>query len=84
MLSSYTWSVLYIMGNVKKKIINERKENFSKPCVLIANHQSFLDILVMTMLNPKIILLTNNWVWNSPVFGRLVRIAGYYPVSQGN
>ncbi len=83
MISSYTWSVLYIMGNVKKKIINERKENFSKPCVLIANHQSFLDILVMTMLNPKIILLTNDWVWNSPVFGRLVRIAGYYPVSRG-
>ena len=71
------------MGNVKKKIINERKEDFSKPCVLIANHQSFLDILVMTMLNPKIILLTNDWVWNSPVFGRLVRIAGYYPVSRG-
>ena len=83
MLSAYTWSVLYIMGNVKKKIINERKENFSKPCVLIANHQSFLDILVMTMLNPKTILLTNNWVWNSPVFGQLVRIAGYYPISNG-
>jgi len=83
MLSAYTWSVLYIMGNVKKTIINERKENFSKPCVMIANHQSFLDILVMTMLHPKTILLTNNWVWNSPVFGRLVRIAGYYPISRG-
>ena len=83
MISAYTWSVLYIMGNVKKKIINERKENFSKPCVMIANHQSFLDILVMTMLHPKVILLTNNWVWNSPVFGQLVRIAGYYPVARG-
>jgi len=71
------------MGNVKKKIINEQGENFSDPCVMIANHQSFLDILVMTMLYPKVILLTNNWVWNSPVFGRLVRIAGYYPVSRG-
>jgi 1-acyl-sn-glycerol-3-phosphate acyltransferase len=82
-LSAYTWSVLYIMGNVKKKIINEHKENFSQPCVMIANHQSFLDILVMTMLHPKIILLTNNWVWNSPVFGQLVRIAGYYPITRG-
>ncbi len=82
-LSSYTWSVLYIMGNVKKKIINPLKEDFSTPCVLIANHQSFLDILIMTMLHPKVILLTNNWVWNSPIFGRLVRIAGYYPVSRG-
>ena len=82
-LSHYTWSVLYIMGNVKKKIINPQNEDFSRPCVMIANHQSFLDILVMTMLHPKVILLTNNWVWNSPVFGQLVRIAGYYPVARG-
>jgi 1-acyl-sn-glycerol-3-phosphate acyltransferase len=82
-LSSYTWSVLFIMGNVKKKIINPQKESFSEPAVLIANHQSFLDILVMTMLYPKVILLTNDWVWNSPVFGKLVRIAGYYPIAKG-
>ena len=83
MLSFYTWSVLYIMGNVKKKMINPQNEDFSKPCVMIANHQSFLDILVMTLLYPKVILLTNNWVWNSPIFGRLVRIAGYYPTARG-
>ena len=83
MLSSYTWSVLYIMTNVKKKIINPDKEDFSKPCVLIANHQSFLDILVMTMLYPKVVLLTNEWVWKSPLFGKLVRMAGYYRVADG-
>ncbi|HEY4936664.1 MAG TPA: 1-acyl-sn-glycerol-3-phosphate acyltransferase, partial [Puia sp.] len=82
-LSAYTRSVLYIMGNVKKKIINPQKEDFSKPAVLIANHQSFLDILIMTMLHPKVVLLTNNWVWNSPLFGWLVRMAGYYPVARG-
>ena len=82
-LSAYTWSVIYIMGNVKKKIINPQHENFSKPVVLISNHQSFLDILIMTMLYPKVILLTNHWVWNSPLFGWLVRMAGYYPVARG-
>jgi uncharacterized protein len=82
-VSSYTWSVLYIMGNVKKKIINPQQENFSKPAVIIANHQSFLDILIMTMLHPKVVLLTNNWVWNSPLFGKLVQMAGYYPVARG-
>jgi uncharacterized protein len=82
-LSSYTWSVIYIMSNVEKKIINPLQEDFSKPAVLIANHQSFLDILIMTMLYPKVVLLTNNWVWNSPFFGRLVRMAGYYPVALG-
>jgi len=83
LLAWYTWSVLYIMGNVKKEMINPDQEDFSKPAVLIANHQSFLDILIMTMLNPKVVLLTNDWVWNSPLFGRLVKIAGYYPVSRG-
>jgi len=82
-VSGYNWSVLYIMGNVKKKIINPQHEDFRKPAVLIANHQSFLDILIMTMLYPKIVMLTNNWVWNSPFFGRLVRMAGYYPVARG-
>ena len=82
-LSRYTWSVMYIMGNVKKKIINQYKEDFSKPAVIICNHQSFLDILLTSMLHPKLILLTNNWVWNSPVFGEVVRMADYYPVAQG-
>ncbi len=82
-LSAYTWSVIYIMGNVKKKIINPEREGLSKPCIMIANHQSFLDILIMTMLFPNVVLLTNEWVWNSPLFGKLVRMAGYYRVADG-
>ncbi|MDP4249582.1 MAG: 1-acyl-sn-glycerol-3-phosphate acyltransferase [Bacteroidota bacterium] len=82
-LSAYTWSVLYIMGNVKKEIVNPLKEDFSRPAVVIANHQSFLDILIMTMLYPRVVLLTNEWVWNSPLFGKLVKLAGYYPVAEG-
>jgi 2-polyprenyl-3-methyl-5-hydroxy-6-metoxy-1,4-benzoquinol methylase len=35
------------------------------------------------MLHPKLILFTNDWVWNSPVFGIAVRMADYYPVSKG-
>ena len=81
-LAAYTWSVIYIMGNVKKKIMNPEQEQLLKPAVLIANHQSFLDILIMTMLYPKVILLTNEWVWNSPLFGKLVKLAGYYPVAK--
>ena len=82
-LSAYTWSVIYIMGNVKKRIINPQNEKFLEPAVIIANHQSFLDILIMTMLYPQVILLTNEWVWNSPLFGKLVRLADYYPVAEG-
>lgn len=82
-LSRYTWSMMYIMGNVRKRIINRELADFSKPAVYIANHSSFLDILCTTMLNPKLVLLTNKWVWRSPVFGAVVRMAEYYPVAEG-
>lgn len=82
-LSSFSKSIIYIMVNVKKEIIKPLNENFSTPAVIICNHQSFLDILLMVMLSPKIILLTNSWVYSSPVFGAVVRMADYYPVTRG-
>ncbi len=82
-LSKFTKSMIYIMMNVKKEIIGPQHANFSDPAVIICNHQSFLDILSMVMLHPKLILLTNNWVWNSPVFGAVARMADFYPVANG-
>lgn len=82
-LSRYTWSMMYIMGNVRKRVINRQLGDFSKPAVYIANHASFLDILCTTMLHPRLVLLTNKWVWRSPVFGAVVRMAEYYPVAEG-
>jgi 1-acyl-sn-glycerol-3-phosphate acyltransferase len=82
-LSKYTGSVMYIMANVTKKIIKAPDTDFSKPAVYIANHSSFLDILITTMLNPRLVLLTNKWVWRSPAFGKIVRMAEYYPVADG-
>ncbi len=78
-----TWSVLYIMANVKKRVINRRLAEFSKPAVYVANHSSFLDILLVTALHPRVVLLTNKWVYRSPVFGAVVRLAEYYPVADG-
>src|ERR1044072_640174 len=75
--------MMYIMANLTKRIYNPGGEDFKKPAVYIANHSSFLDILVTTMLNPHLVLLTNRWVWRSPVFGAVVRMAEYYPVADG-
>jgi uncharacterized protein len=69
--------------NLKRRVINRTAGTFDRPSVIIANHSSFLDILWMTMQHPRVILLTNKWVWNSPVFGGVVRLAGYYPVTEG-
>lgn len=82
-ISKLMKSVLYTNPFITKRIQNLRKEDFKKPAFLIANHTSFLDILAMGMLHPKVIFLVNDWVYNSPVFGRAVRKAGFYPVSKG-
>ncbi|KFE99261.1 glycerol acyltransferase [Chryseobacterium formosense] len=82
-LAKFLTSVLYSNPFVKKKVIQNPNEDFSKPAVIIANHTSFLDTLALGMVNHKIIYLVNDWVYNSPVFGKLVRALGFYPVSQG-
>ena len=82
-ISKFIKSMIYLMANVKKQVINTEKEDFSRPAIIICNHQSFLDSQVIIMLHPKLILFTNKWVWNSPVFGGVVRLADYYPIEQG-
>lgn len=73
----------YMMVNVSKRHVGRSNMDFSKPAVIIANHASFLDILVTVMQHPKLILLTNKWVYYSPVFGKVVQLADYYPVMEG-
>lgn len=82
-LSNFTNSLLNLAVTVKKVKLNPSNEDFRQPAVIIANHQSFLDILMLTALHPKVILLTNHWVYHSPVFGYVVRMADYYPVMEG-
>jgi 1-acyl-sn-glycerol-3-phosphate acyltransferase len=82
-ISKMMWSLLYMMANVRKRFFNKENADFTTPSVIIANHASFLDLLRIISLHPKILLLTNKWVWRSPVFGALVRMADYYPVEEG-
>jgi 1-acyl-sn-glycerol-3-phosphate acyltransferase len=62
---------------------NPYGEDFSRPAVYICNHQSHFDVLPILALSPKVILLTNEWVWNSPFYGYLLRKAEFYPVTEG-
>lgn len=83
LMSKFMQSVLMSYPSIKRKIINVQNETFDKPAIIIANHTSFLDILAVGMLSPKIIFLVSDWVYNSPIFGAGVRLAGFYPVSSG-
>ncbi|MBL4648944.1 MAG: 1-acyl-sn-glycerol-3-phosphate acyltransferase [Aureispira sp.] len=76
-------SLIRLMFNVKKVYIDRKKLQLNRPALIIANHESFLDIMLILMLHPKIIIMTNNWVWNSPIFGRVIRFADFYPSDGG-
>ncbi len=82
-ISKFFISVLYSNLYLKKKVLNPFAEDFKKPAIIIANHTSFLDTLCIGLISNRFVFLVNNWVYNSPIFGKVVRLAGYYPVFQG-
>lgn len=57
--------------------------DFDKPHIIICNHQSHLDLMCQLVFSPKMVFLTNDWVWNNPTYGFLIRNAEYYPVAEG-
>jgi uncharacterized protein len=82
-LSFYAKTVIYSGPHVKKNISGMEHMETDKPVIYIANHTSFLDILLAIMLNPKIVLMVKGWVYNSPFFGPIIRYAGYVYTDDG-
>jgi hypothetical protein len=60
-----------------RKIINIYGETFKKPAVIISNHQSLIETPAFLRLHPKILILTNEWVYRSIVFGPVARLASF-------
>lgn len=75
--------ILLLATAVKKEHINRANERFERPAIIIANHQSFIDILVLLSLSSKIVMVTNHWVWHSPFFGAIIRYADFYYIGEG-
>ncbi len=75
--------VVWINFTIKKEYINKQKLNFDKPSILVSNHQSHIDLVLFLQLHPKIIVITNKWVWNSPFYGLIIRYADYLPIYEG-
>ncbi len=62
---------------------NPGGEDFERPSVIICNHQSHLDLMCQLIFTPKMVFLTNTWVWNNPIYGAIIRNAEFYPVTDG-
>lgn len=82
LLRIFTGSVIYSSFHVPKKLYLKHL-NFDKPSIIIANHTSFLDILFTVMLSSRIVLMVKKWVYKSPLFGPIIRYAGYIYTEHG-
>lgn len=60
---------------------NRYGEDFSRPAVIICNHQSHLDLLPLLALTPKMVVLTAGWVWHNPMYSYAIHQAEFYPVT---
>ncbi|MBR5664679.1 MAG: 1-acyl-sn-glycerol-3-phosphate acyltransferase [Bacteroidales bacterium] len=83
MINRFTRFATRHLPGVRFNLESGTGEDFSKPAVIVANHQSHLDLLCILMLNPKIVIITNDWVWRNPVYGIIIRYAEFYPASNG-
>ena len=77
-----------LVGNASKRCnsVTECKawtQYFDTPHVIISNHQSHLDLMCLMVFSPRMVFLTNDWVWRNPFYGFIIRQAEYYPVSEG-
>lgn len=75
--------VIYRVPGVKFREINTGGERFERPAVIVCNHQSHLDLMCLMQLSPRIIVLTNDWVWTNPYYGVVIHTAEFRPVSNG-
>ncbi|MEI6853265.1 MAG: 1-acyl-sn-glycerol-3-phosphate acyltransferase, partial [Bacteroidota bacterium] len=76
-------TTMYVMYFTRKKVINLQKDTFSKPAVIVVNHQSIIDIPLLLMFSPKVIMITNDAFYYSKFIGIIVKLGGFLPASAG-
>ncbi len=71
----------HCVPGVNPVLRNDYEETFNKPALIIANHQSLLDLPGTLMLTNRLIVMTGQWVWDSKIYGHVVRFADFFPAS---
>lgn len=75
------WVMNHLAGNGFSVVGNQNLP--VSPVVYVANHTSMYDILALLSVNPKTVVLAQNWVYSNPFFGKLAERARFYSVVDG-
>ena len=75
---------LKIIPGVKLNIENKYNEDFSKPCIIICNHQSMLDPAYLLSLNHKILIVGNEKSSLHPIVNGIFKWLNFYTVRVNN
>lgn len=68
-----------VIWGIKFRFQNTIGEDFTNPAIVICNHQSMLDLIVIQALSPNLVTMTNQWVWRFPLFNYMLRYIGHIP-----
>jgi 1-acyl-sn-glycerol-3-phosphate acyltransferase len=81
--SKLTWFLIYMNFFSRKTILNPLGEDYSEASIIIANHQSHIDLMLMMLLNPKVLVLTNANNYFNPIYGKALQYADFLPSTEG-
>ena len=51
------------------------------PSVIVVNHQSFIDIMLLLSLSPKFVVMVKDYIWRNPIFAVVTRKLDCFPLS---
>lgn len=66
------------MAGIHYSYTNLSGEDFSKPAIVVCNHQSLLDSMCLMVASPKILILANTHVATNPIIRPVFRWLGFF------
>ncbi len=80
-LARWTVPVALRLAGVRVELIGAENLNASRPCIYMANHQSFVDPPVLfAVISPRIAFMGKKSLFSVPVLGAAMRLADFVPV----
>lgn len=70
--------VLYVAVSFQQRNVFNIDPSQFKNTILIMNHQSMIDLVLLGAISGKIRVVTKNWVLKFPVLGNVARMLGFY------